>query len=136
MRTAQRQRGSLVWLAILTIAAVGVVRAEGSWPGPGPAPYTQSMLRFLASHQDSDAIAAAVPGVLERWSAGFAARAQRSASLHQGADLWSVMLPVVFVGLAAPINLSGRVIQTAPKRVAIAQFLPSCFNRPPPALRA
>lgn len=134
MRTAQRQRGSLVWLAILTIAAVGVVRAEGSWPGP--APYTQSMLRFLAAHQDSDAISAAVPGVLERWSAGFSARAYRSATQQRNADLWLVMLPVVFVGLAAPVNLSGRVIQTAPKRVAIAQFLPSCFNRPPPALCA
>ena len=131
MKAAQRQRGSLVWLAILTIAAVGVVRAEGGWPGQTP--YAQTMLRFLAAHPDSDAITATVPGVLERWSAGIAARAQRAAQQHTNTDLWAAMLPVVFVGLAASMSLNGERIPGEPVRQTAAEFLPSCFNRPPPS---
>jgi hypothetical protein len=134
MKTAPRQRGALVWLAILTIAAAGVVQAEGS--RLGPAPYTQSMLRFLAAHQDVDALAAGMPRFLERWSGGLFAQANRAGAQRGHSDFWLSMLPVVFVGLAMPLILLAALAQSLHSRAIASATSPVCYKRPPPSLLA
>lgn len=129
MRKATRQKSALVWLAILTIASVAGVRAEGVTSSPSP--YTQSMLRLLAAHHGSEALAAGVPGFFDRFSAGYFARTSPESTHRTQSALWLSMLPVVFVGLAAP--LSTLVLRSHPLQFgAITTFLPSCYRRPPP----
>ncbi|HWA93524.1 MAG TPA: hypothetical protein VG844_02905 [Terracidiphilus sp.] len=134
MKTAHRQKSALVWLAILTIAAVGVVRAEGGWSNP--APYTQSMLRFLAAHPEGETLAAGMPGLLERWSGGILSNSARRATLGAQPDIFLFMLPVVFVGLAASFCLSAAMEQELDCKTPASLPLFSCYKRPPPSLQA
>ncbi len=134
MRAAKRQKSALVWLAILTITAVAAVRAEGGWANP--APYTQSMLRFLAAHPEGETLAASMPGLLERWSSGTLSNSARRATLGAQSDIFLFMLPVVFVGLAAPLSFSAVIRQSFERRNPAFIPLPYCYKRPPPTLQA
>ncbi|MDE3202360.1 MAG: hypothetical protein KGN79_15725 [Acidobacteriota bacterium] len=134
MKAAHRQKGALVWLAILTIAAVGVVRAESGWSNQTP--YTQSMLRFLAAHPEGETLAAGMPALLEHWSGGTLSHSARRSTLGAQSGVFLFMLPVVFVGLATPFSLSSAIgLRTDHRIPASAPFF-SCYKRPPPSLRA
>src|SRR5512135_182493 len=125
MQKTQRQKSALVWLAILTITAMAAVRVEGVWSSQTP--YTQSMLRFLAAHQDPDGLTAGVPGLLERWSGGFLARSANTSAQPTHTEFWLSMLPVVFVGLAASPRLALNRLQLTPDGAQFAP-LPVCYK--------
>ena len=126
---ATRRGSKLVLMAILTFAVVAVLRAEVRVSNPTP--YTQSVLRFLAAHQDADTLAASgVPKLLETW----AARMVKAGTQGAGASVCQSMLPVIFIGLAAPLSLIDSSARSSLGRPSALLSLPCRFQRPPPSL--
>lgn len=126
---AARQKSALVWLAILTIAVVTVARAEAG--ESHSTPYTESVLKYLAAHQDAETLAASgVPRLLESWAGMPSGNSAHGA----GSGVWQAMLPVVFIGLAAPLSLVAAGSRRSLGRMPAAPSLPFRFQRPPPTV--
>ena len=129
--TSARSKSAYLWLAIAVMAVATVVHAEPA--GAGAKPYVHPVLEFLAGHQTSSAPAGyGKPQLLNGWSGQHAA----SAAQGQGLDLLLTMLPVFFIGLAAPLSLVSFQSIRLSSRVPAAPAPSSAFQRPPPVLLA
>jgi hypothetical protein len=126
---ATRQRNAWIWLAVAFMAVSAVARMyEGD---PGAAPRTNPVLEFLAGQQDTGASAPAPSRILPLASTRHAKMLWLHSD-HPGA--WMAMLPVLFVGLVAPLSLvSPRTTLCIGRPYAAATLLP-LFQRPPPTL--
>jgi len=118
-----------VWLAIAAVAVVSLARVEA---GGNVTVSTNPVLALLAAHQNSTSVSAAGSPQIVRIGSG---RTGAGVYLHDGASgAWMAMLPVLFVGLVAPLSLvSARAILSL-GRTPAAPPLPFSFQRPPPAL--
>jgi hypothetical protein len=90
------------------------------------------VLQFLAGH----------PNVGEQATTGgarlhhYRSTVQTKALLLPGAghSTWQAILPVLFIGLVAPLSLISARFDQFLGRTHAAHALPSRFQRPPPAL--
>jgi hypothetical protein len=125
---AIRYRSAWIWLAVAVVAVAAVTRAEAG--AASPAAYAHPVLGFLSGHPNAGTLATrGVPRLLRNWSP----RQSKAGLGGYGSGLWQAMLPVLFVGLVAPLTfLASRLPQFA-CRMLPAPVLPSSFQRPPPA---
>jgi hypothetical protein len=101
-----------------------------------------AMLLVLVPQRGSGAARTSASFVLPRASAppSFSGRwtpPEWAALKHgTGADYvtWTAILPVLFVGLLAPLELMRTRLIRRDARTPAAPFLPSAFQRPPPHL--
>jgi hypothetical protein len=130
--TPSRQRSAWIWLAIAALAVATAARAQAGIQSATA--YTNPVLEFLAGHPSAGAMAATgTPRLFEQRSAR-----QVKASLSHGADsgAWKAMLPVLFVGLVAPMSLISPRSALSLDRTPSAPALPFSFQRPPPSLQS
>jgi len=119
-----------MWLAVAAIAVVSLTRVEGSIGNATV--YTNPVLAFLAGQQNAaDQFAPGGSHILNLGSA----RKQSLVFLHDTAPgAWTAILPVLFVGLVAPLSLISPKSYFSLGRRPAAPPLPCSFQRPPPAL--
>jgi hypothetical protein len=125
--TGNRQRHAWIWLAVAAIAVATLARAESGLPRATA--LTNPVLAFLSAHSGDDALSTTA------WThrAG-SLRAQR-ASHGSASDTWTVFLPVLFIGLIAPLSLISSRAALSVGRAPSAPALPFLFQRPPPSFR-
>ena len=116
-----------MWLAIAAMAVVSLARVQ---PGAeNAAVYTNPVLAFLAGHQAPTAVSpAGSPQIVK-------ARHGSGVYLHDAATgAWTSILPVLFIGLVAPLSLiSPRSILSLGRTPSFPKLLRN-FQRPPPVL--
>jgi hypothetical protein len=117
-----RQQHAWVWLAVAAIAVATLARAEAGLPKA--AALTHPVLEFLSAHANNDAFAA--PGSYGSRVAG----ARRQHNTSPGA--WTVLLPIFFIGLVAPLSLISARAMLSLGTTPSAPALPCLFQRPPP----
>lgn len=118
-----------MWLAIAAMAVVSLARIEAN--GDDSA-FANPVLAFLAGQPNGpSASAAGSPHIVKIGSA----RNGSGVYLHDaGFGAWTAVLPVLFIGLIAPLNLiSPRSMLSLGRRPSFPE-LPEKFQRPPPAL--
>lgn len=127
--TAARYKNAWIWLAVAAMAVASLARVQAGIESATA--YANPVFEFLAGHPADGALAAtSVPRLLANGSA------RQAKGLSHGADpgAWMAILPVLFVGLVAPLNLlSPRAMLCLGRRPA-APALPFSFQRPPPSL--
>ena len=118
-----------MWLAIAAMAVVSLARIEASGNNDV---YTDSVLAFLAGQQNAATVSGAgSPHIVKIGSA----RNGSGVYLHDAASgAWTAVLPVLFIGLAAPLNLVSACSFLSLGRRPSFPELPEKFQRPPPAL--
>ncbi len=118
-----------MWLAIAAIAAVSLARVEGVG---NTAVYSNPVLAFLAGQQNVASLSAGGgPQIVKAGSTGKVS----GVYLHDATSgAWTAMLPVLFVGLLAPLSLISRKSMLSLGLTPSAPALPCSFQRPPPAL--
>lgn len=121
-------RNVWLWLAVAAMAIATLARAEAGYRST--AAYANPVIQFLAAHPNSGTLTATgIPRFLKDWSAR-----QNKSELHGGrTGVWQAMLPVLFIGLVAPLNLISLTFRSSLDRAPAAPALPSLFQRPPPA---
>ena len=124
--TANRHKNAWIWLAIAAIAVATLARAEAGLPKA--AGLTHPVLEFLSAHAGGDGFATASR------HHGSRSAALRRASQNDGAGAWTVLLPVFFIGLMAPLNLISARAALSLGITPSAPALAFLFQRPPPAL--
>lgn len=118
-----------MWLAIAAVAAVSLGRIEAGGNGTVS---TNPVLALLAGQQNSIAVSAVGSPQIVKFGSG---RNGSGVYLHDASSGgWMAILPVLFVGLMAPLSLiSPRSIFSLGRTPASPQ-LPERFQRPPPAV--
>ena len=118
-----------MWLAIAAMAVVSLARVEAS---ANTTAYANSVLQFLASQQNAATVSAAgSPHILKIGSA----RHGSGVYLHDAASgAWMAVLPVLFIGLVAPLSLISPRSFLSLGRTPLHPELLKKFQRPPPAL--
>jgi len=119
-----------MWLAVAAMAVVSLARVEG---GVGNAAAgVHPVLAFLAGQQNAaDVSAAGGPQIVRIGST----RKLSGVYLHDASSgAWTTMLPVLFIGLLAPLSLISPRSLRSLGRTPSAPLLPVLFQRPPPAL--
>jgi hypothetical protein len=128
--TLTRHRSAWIWVAIAAIAMATVARAQAGVQSATA--YTHPVLEFLASHSSAAGHATSGDPRL------FVHRSDRQSrtALSDGANpgVWTAMLPVLFVGLVAPLSLVSPRFALSLGRTPSAPALPFSFQRPPPSL--
>jgi hypothetical protein len=128
--TSIRHRNAWMWLAIAAMAVVSLARIEA---GANTTVYTNPVLAFLAGHQNS-ATGMSMTGAPRIGNLGSARHAARGFLRAAAPGSWIAVLPVLFIGLVAPLSLvSARSLLSLGRTPAFPQ-LPEKFQRPPPAL--
>jgi len=119
-----------MWLAVAAMAVVSLARVEGS--AGKAAVYTNPVLAFLAGQQNAVAHSSAGgPQIVKIGSA----RKVSGVYLHDASSgAWTAILPVLFVGLVAPLSLISAQSLLSLGRTPSVPQLPALFQRPPPAL--
>ena len=125
-----RHRSAWIWVAIAAIAVSTLARAQAGVQSATA--YTHPVLEFLASHSNAAGHAASSDARLF----GHRSDRQTRAALSDGANpgVWTAMLPVLFVGLVAPLSLVSPKFALSLGRTPSAPALPFSFQRPPPLL--
>lgn len=123
--TANRHKSAWIWLAVAAIAMATLARAEVGLPRT--AGLTHPVLQFLSAHASGD-----------RFAAAPVHRSMRSASMRRAshndeASSWTVLLPIFFIGLVAPLSLISTRAALSLGVAPPAPVLPSLFQRPPPS---
>jgi len=122
-----RYRSAWIWVAITAIAIAPLVRAQAG--GLSARALAHPVLEFLAAHQSAPL--AARTGVPRR-NDRLARRDSAWFGSAVDSGVWAAMLPVLFIGLVAPLTLlpAGALdsLALSPSR----PFLPCRFQRPPP----
>lgn len=113
-------------VAIAAIAMATIARAQAGVQSATA--YTHPVLDFLSSHGST--AGPATGGVAHL----FEHRTVRQARTDDGANpgVWTPMLPVLFVGLVAPLSLVAPRFALILGRTPSAPALPFSFQRPPP----
>jgi hypothetical protein len=121
-----RHKSAWIWLAVAAITVTTLARAEAGLPKA--AALTHPVLEFLSAHANGDAFAASAG---HRGSRVAGARRQSGGA---GATAWTMLLPVFFIGLIAPLSLiSARAASSIGAELS-TPVLPFLFQRPPPSL--
>ena len=119
-----------MWVAVATMAVVSLARVHAD---VGKATVSGNpVLAFLTGQPNAVTLSAAGgPQIVKAGSA----RRISGVYLHDAASAtWMAILPVLFVGLVAPLSLvSPRSFQSL-GRTPSAPALPFSFQRPPPAV--
>ncbi|MGA2250459.1 hypothetical protein [Terracidiphilus sp.] len=123
---ATRYRSAWIWLAVAVVAVATVARAEAG--AANSAAFAHPVFEFLSGHSNSSAFTPrGVPRLLKNWSS----RQAYSAARNSSDSLMQAMLPVLFIGLIAPLGF--LAFRTDFSRCYLASpALPSSFQRPPP----
>ena len=129
--TLTRHRSAWIWVAIAAIAMATVARAQAG--GQSATAYTHPVLEFLASHSSAAGHATSGEPRLFVHRAARQTRKDLSGSTNPG--VWTAMLPVLFVGLVAPLSLISPKFALSLGRTPSAPALPFSFQRPPPPLQ-
>jgi hypothetical protein len=119
-----------MWLAVAAMAVVSLARVEAS---AGNASVSANpVLAFLAGQQNAEEVSAAgAPQIVRIGSA----RKLSGVYLRDGASgAWTTMLPVLFIGLLAPLSLISAQSLRSIGRTPSAPLLPVSFQRPPPSV--
>jgi len=119
-----------MWLAVAAMAVVSLVRVEGTVGND--AVYSNPVLAFLAGQHNAATVSdAGSPQIVTIGST----RKLSGVYLHGASSgAWTAILPVLFIGLVAPLSLiSPRALRSL-GRTASAPLLPVSFQRPPPSL--
>jgi hypothetical protein len=118
-----------MWLAVAAMAVVSLARVEA---GGSATVYTNPVLAFLAGQPNAATVSAAgSPQIVKVGAAGRVS----GVYLHDAASgAWTSILPVFFIGLAAPLSLVSAKSILSLGRTPSAPALPCSFQRPPPAL--
>lgn len=125
--SANRQKSAWIWVAVAAIAVATLARTESGLPKATA--FTNPVLQFLSAHSNSEALASlGLPGSHAR----VYDRAQ-GASHGERPGAWAVMLPILFVGLVAPLSLISPQATLSLGRTPAAPALPCRFQRPPPS---
>ena len=126
--TLTRHRSAWIWVAIAAIAMATVARAQAGVQSATA--YTHPVLEFLASHSSAAGHATSGDALL------FGHHADRKTptalSGGAGSGVWTAVLPVLFVGLVAPLSLVSPQFALSLGRTPSAPALPFSFQRPPP----
>ena len=133
--SAARHRNAWIWVAVAAMAVVSLARAQAGIEVATA--YAHPMLEFLAGHQvTADHAANGAQRLFERRSVRRVEGASLFASGGHNADsgAWEAILPVLFIGLVAPLSLISPRSALALSRVPAAPALPFSFQRPPPSL--
>lgn len=119
-----------MWLAVAAMAVVSLARVETG--ANNTTVYTNPVLAFLAGQQNGPSAAAAgSPHIVKIGSA----RHGSGVYLHDAASgAWMAVLPVLFIGLAAPLDLISAQSNLSLGRTPARPELLKKFQRPPPAL--
>ena len=127
--SSTRHRNAWMWLAVAAMAVVSLTRIEA---GGNNAAYANTVLALLAGQQDGATVSAAGSPQIVKIGAS---RHGSGMYLHDASSgAWMAVLPVLFVGLIAPLSLiSARSIHSL-GRAPLFPSLPEKFQRPPPAL--
>jgi hypothetical protein len=125
--TANRHKSAWIWLAVAAIAMATLARAESGLPKA--AALTHPVLEFLSAHANGDGFATASR------HHGSRSASLRRASQNDGAGAWTVLLPIFFIGLIAPLNLISARAALSLGIAPSAPILSCLFQRPPPSLR-
>jgi hypothetical protein len=123
--TANRHKSAWIWLAVAAIAVATLARAEAGLPRA--AALTHPVLEFLSAHASSDGVATARHH-------GSRSAGLRRASQNDSAGAWTVLLPIFFIGLIAPLKLISARTLLSLGVTPSAPALASLFQRPPPPL--
>jgi hypothetical protein len=126
--TPGRHRSAWIWVAIAAIAMATVARAQAGVQSATA--YTHPVLDFLASHSNAAGHATNTDARLFGHRSDRQAKAALSDSAHPG--VWTAMLPVLFIGLVAPLSLVSPQFALSLGRTPSAPPLPFSFQRPPP----
>lgn len=124
-----RYKNAWVWLAVAAMVVASLARVQAGIESATA--YATPVFEFLAGHPGDGALAATgVPRLQHNGSA------RQARALSHGADpgAWMAMLPVLFVGLVAPLNLLSPRASLCLGRGPAAPALPFSFQRPPPSL--
>ena len=124
--TANRHKSAWIWLAVAAIAVATLARAEAGLPKA--AALTHPVLEFLSAHANSDG------GSRRRRHHGSRSAGLRRASQNDSAGAWTVLLPIFFIGLIAPLKLISARTLLSLGVTPSAPALASLFQRPPPPL--
>jgi hypothetical protein len=125
-----RYRSAWIWLAVAVVAVATVARTEAG--AAKSAAFAHPVFEFLSGHSNSSAFTPrGVPRLLKNWSSRQAVAAARNSS----ESLMQAMLPVLFIGLIAPLGF--LAFRTDLSRCFLASpALPCSFQRPPPVVLA
>ena len=127
--TSTRNRTAWIWVAIAAMAVATLARAQAGVESA--ATYTNPVLAFLTGQQDTAHAAPSGPQIVHPG----ASRKHSGVFLHDAATgAWTAMLPVLFIGLVAPLSLISPRFTLILGRTPAAPALPCRFQRPPPAL--
>jgi len=123
--TGNRQSRTWIWLAVAAITAVSLAPGKTGLSAVKVLP--NPVLAFLSGHSMSAAPSAArIPGMRMQ-----AVRRQLAISSRtNGGAVWLAVVPVLFIGLIAPLSLVPALAARCPGRDRA--FAP-LFQRPPPA---
>ena len=128
--TLTRHRNAWILVAIAAMAVATLARAQAGIESATA--YANPVFEFLAGHPGAAVQpATGVPRLFEHRSAGLS-RAAASHGAYPG--VWTAMLPVLFVGLVAPLSLISPKSALCLGRTPSAPALPFSFQRPPPQL--
>ena len=124
--TGNRQSRTWIWLAVAAITAVSLAPGKTGLSAVKALP--SPVLAFLSGHPMSAAPSASrLPGMRVQ-----AVRRQLAiSSPRSSGTLWLAVVPVLFIGLIAPLSLVPSLTPLCPGRHRAFEPL---FQRPPPAL--
>jgi hypothetical protein len=129
--TLTRHRSAWIWVAIAAIAMATVARAQAGVQSATA--YTHPVLEFLVSHSSAAGHATSDDPRLYGHRSGRQTRTALSGGVNSG--VWAAMLPVLFIGLVAPLSLVSPRFALSLGRTPSAPALPFSFQRPPPPLQ-
>jgi hypothetical protein len=132
--TGTRYRSAWVLLAVAVMAVATATRADAT----GSTSYAHPVLEFLAGHHNAGALTGhgGAPQRGNNWSLSWSAKQTRAEMQSAGSGVWQAMLPVLFIGLLAPLNLAFSRFRQVLCRAPQAPALPFSFQRPPPTYLA
>lgn len=110
-------------MAVVTIVLATAARAEDGLQSART--YANPVIQFLSATHSAQAAAAVTD-----------ARSLHARSGHRpsaGDDMWTAMLPVLFVGLVSPLSLISAHSHVSLDRIPATPSLAPLFQRPPPA---
>ena len=129
MPWTRRNRITWMWVAIAAVTFTSVARAETGLQRSKA--YAHPVLEFLARSQSQNP---AAHSVVLRF-AHLGSRRQANSLLRKaGSGALLAMLPVLFIGLVAPLTPLSVPSTRCLDRAPAAPLLPALFQRPPPSL--
>jgi hypothetical protein len=119
-----------VWVAVAAMAVVSLARVQADLGNATLS--TNPVLAFLTGHENAAALS--TPAAPRTVNLGSARNASVALLHHAAPGAWTAVLPVLFVGLVAPLSLISPCSNLSLGRAPAFPGLPEKFQRPPPAL--